>query len=170
MKSVQCFFQSGVDWLNFGVVKWFLFTMTLRLLGPMVKIRPFNRLTWSFCTTSSKPITSALATGVQFPNAFSDPTDSWRTYSFQITHSPYTRLRGELEHLKITARSLPLGVYPTHHGVSPHTHTIRCLLPCYQPLLQTPIPINHTSIFLTFHLLFSLFISFLSRPMIHPNS
>ena len=48
-----------------------------------------------------------------------------------------------------TARSLPLGVYPTHHGVSPHTHTSRCLLPCWQPLLQTPI--HHTSIFLTFH-------------------
>ena len=38
------------------------------LLGPMVKIRTFNHLTWSFCTTSSKPITSALSTGVQFPN------------------------------------------------------------------------------------------------------
>jgi hypothetical protein len=41
--------------------------------GPMVEIRTFNLLTRSFCTTSSKPVTSALATGVQFPNAFSDP-------------------------------------------------------------------------------------------------
>ena len=61
-----------------------------------------------------------------------------------------------------------LGVYPTQkplcriRGVSPHTHTSRCPLSCWQPLLQTPIPINHDSIFLTFHLLFSLFMSFLS--------
>ena len=81
MKSVQCFFQSGVDWLNFGVAKWFLFTVTLRLFGPMVKISPFNLLTWSFCTTSSKPITSGLSTGVQFPNAFSDPSTSGRLHS-----------------------------------------------------------------------------------------
>jgi len=39
----------------------------------MVEMRTFNRLTGSFCTTSSKPATSALVTGVQFPNAFSDP-------------------------------------------------------------------------------------------------
>jgi hypothetical protein len=38
-----------------------------------VKSSLFNRPTLSFCTTSSKPATSALATGVQFPNAFSDP-------------------------------------------------------------------------------------------------
>ena len=38
-----------------------------------VKLQPFNRHTWSFCTTSSEPTTSALYTGVQFPNAFSDP-------------------------------------------------------------------------------------------------
>ena len=42
--------------------------------GPMLEMRTFNRLTRSFCTTSSKPATSALATGVQFPNAFADPT------------------------------------------------------------------------------------------------
>jgi hypothetical protein len=65
-------------------------------------------------------------------------------------------------------RPLPLGVYPTHHGVSAHTNTSRCPLLCCEPLLQTPI--NHASIFLTFHLLFSLLISFLSKPMIHPNS
>ena len=55
------------------------------------------------------------------------------------------------------ARSLPLGVYPTHHGVSPHTHINHCPLSCCQPSLQTPIPINHASIFLLFHLLFSPF-------------
>jgi hypothetical protein len=49
-----------------------------------------------------------------------------------------------------SARSVPLRVYPTHHGVSPHTHTNRCPLSCFQPLLQTPIPINHASFFLTF--------------------
>ncbi len=41
---------------------------------PMVEMRTFNRLTCSVCTTTSKPATSALATGVQSPNAFSDPT------------------------------------------------------------------------------------------------
>ena len=60
-------------------------------------------------------------------------------------------------------RSLPLGVYPTHHGVSPHTHTSHYPFPCSQPLFQTPISINHVSIFLTFHLQFSLFISLKPR-------
>ncbi len=41
--------------------------------GPMVEMRTFNRLTWSFCTFSSKPATSALVTWVQSPNPFSDP-------------------------------------------------------------------------------------------------
>jgi hypothetical protein len=41
--------------------------------GPMVEMRTFNRLTWSFCTFSSKPATSVLVTGVQSPNPFSDP-------------------------------------------------------------------------------------------------
>ncbi len=40
--------------------------------GPMVEMRTFNHLTYCFCTTSSKPITSVLSTGVQFPNVFSD--------------------------------------------------------------------------------------------------
>ncbi len=35
-------------------------------------MRTFNRLTGSFCTTPSKPATSALATWLQFANAFSD--------------------------------------------------------------------------------------------------
>jgi len=39
-----------------------------------MEVKYSNRLTGSFCTTSSKPATCALATGVQFPNAFSDPT------------------------------------------------------------------------------------------------
>jgi hypothetical protein len=43
--------------------------------GPIVEMRTFNRLTGSFCTTSSKPATSALSTGVQFTDAFSDPID-----------------------------------------------------------------------------------------------
>jgi hypothetical protein len=46
--------------------------------GPMVEMRTFNRLTWSFCTTwisTDNVRRSTLATGVQFPNAFSDPIE-----------------------------------------------------------------------------------------------
>jgi hypothetical protein len=70
VESVQFVFPNGFDF-------WGCEMIPLRHepypSGPMVEIRTFNRLTWSFCTTSSKPITSALDTGVQFPNAFSDP-------------------------------------------------------------------------------------------------
>ncbi len=70
MESVQFVFANV---FYFGVAKWILFAITLIRpypSSPMVEIRTFNRLTWS---TSSKPITSVLDTGVQFPNAFSVP-------------------------------------------------------------------------------------------------
>ena len=72
--------------------------------------------------------------------------------------------------LRKTARPLPLAVYPTHHGVSPHTHT-QAVVPCHVANLYSKLQ-SQSTMLLSFWPFISYFLflyPFLSRPMIHPN-
>jgi len=83
--------------------------------GPMVEMRTFNRLTGSFCTTSSKPATSVLATGFQFPNAFSDPREQYRSENALGNWTPVTRADvtglDEVEQIISSFRAFPQNLF-----------------------------------------------------------